>query len=79
MKLSDVQDPDAIGNKEVRQEPSQQVCSIWRGFREEVSHGEDLKDEFIYQVCKRRIQQRQRHRGVKLDGAFNKFKAIRHW
>lgn len=65
MKLNDVQDPDAIWNKEVRQEPSQQVCSIWRSFREEVSHGEDLKDELTHQVCKRRIQHRQRHRGVK--------------
>ena len=78
MKLSDVQGPDTIWNKEGRQESSQLVCSIGKGFREEVSHGENLKFELTYQVCKR-IQHRKRHRGVKYDGSFRKFKEIWHW
>lgn len=57
MKLNDMQGPDAIWNKEGRHEHSQKTCSFGKGFREEVSHGEDLKDELTYQACKRRIQQ----------------------
>lgn len=45
MKLNDMQGPEAKWNKEGRQEPSQQVRSIQRGFRGDASHREDLKNE----------------------------------